>query len=65
MSGSFNERVLDLLERADQRFADADEALADGDLAGYQENTAAAQRLISQAVTLAESQQEDAPAGDN
>jgi len=52
-TGTLSQQVLDLLERADSQFRQADEALAEGDLAGYAEHTKNAERLVNQALAKA------------
>lgn len=52
LEGSAAEQIAELLSRAEAAFEAADEALADGDLATYQENVERAQDLISQALEL-------------
>lgn len=52
LQGSVDEQVQELLTRAEAAFNAADEALADGDLAAYQENVERAQDLIGQALDL-------------
>lgn len=46
------ERAVSLLRQAKAAYAEADEALADGDLAGYQEATERAERLTNRALAL-------------
>ncbi len=52
-TGSLQERVQDLLDRADTKFEEADSALAEGDLGGYQDAVAEARALVQQAIDLA------------
>ena len=52
LEGSAAEQIAELLSRAEAAFEAADEALADGDLATYQENVERAQDLISRALEL-------------
>jgi uncharacterized membrane protein (UPF0182 family) len=52
-TGSVQERVRNLLDRADAKFEAADVALADGDLGGYQDAVAEARALVQQAIDLA------------
>jgi len=52
-TGSVQERVRNLLDRADAKFEAADAALADGDLGGYQDAVAEARALVQQAIDLA------------
>ena len=54
-------RVADLLQSAIQAFADADEALRNGDLGQYQELTAEAERLLLEAQTLLSGQEAPSP----
>ncbi|MQW75581.1 UPF0182 family protein [Nocardioides sp. dk4132] len=51
---SVDQRIGRLLGQADEAFAEADRALAAGDLAGYQESVERAQELVSSAIRLAE-----------
>jgi len=52
LEGSAAEQIQQLLTRAEAAFTAADEALAAGDLAAYQENVERAQQLIEQALAL-------------
>jgi len=52
-TGSVQEPVRNLLDRADAKFEAADAALADGDLGGYQDAVAEARALVQQAIDLA------------
>ncbi|GGO84896.1 UPF0182 protein [Nocardioides phosphati] len=49
-----DDHVVSLLERADNAFAQAKQALSDGDLAAYQEHTDEAQRLVARALQVAQ-----------
>lgn len=51
-TGSVEEQIRTVLTQADEAFQAADEALAAGDLAGYQTQVDLAQGLIQQAITL-------------
>jgi uncharacterized membrane protein (UPF0182 family) len=51
-SAEVPEEVAALVEAAEQALADADEALRNGDLAGYAEKVDEAQDLITRAVAL-------------
>ena len=52
LTGSVDQQIEQLLTRAEAAFDAADRALADGDLATYQENVERAQELIGQALDL-------------
>ncbi|HSX66069.1 UPF0182 family protein [Nocardioides sp.] len=49
-----DDEVVSLLQRADRQFAQAKQALSDGDLAGYQEHTVEAERLVGRALEVAQ-----------
>jgi uncharacterized membrane protein (UPF0182 family) len=51
-TGSVRQRVEDLLSQAADHFAAADQALRDGDLAAYQQETDLAQKAVQEAVDL-------------
>jgi uncharacterized protein len=51
-SGSLQQRVQSLLNRADLKFEEADAALARGELGGYQDAVAEARALVQQAIDL-------------
>jgi uncharacterized membrane protein (UPF0182 family) len=52
-TGTLTQQVLNLLERADAQFKQADAALERGDLAGYAQHTKRAENLVSQALARA------------
>ncbi len=51
-TGSIDEQAARLLERAEQRFQEARDALAEGDLGAYQAATEEAERLVGRALSL-------------
>jgi uncharacterized membrane protein (UPF0182 family) len=51
---ALDDHVVSLLQRADRAFAQAKQALTDGDLAAYQEHTDEAQRLVNRALEVAQ-----------
>ncbi|MBC9733310.1 UPF0182 family protein [Nocardioides marmotae] len=51
-TGTRQEQIAQLLATAEEAFAAAQEALADGDLATYQEQVEAAERAVSEALSL-------------
>ena len=51
-TGSLQKRVQTLLERADLKFAEADAALAEGELGSYQDAVSEARALVQQAIDL-------------
>lgn len=53
LKGSVANRIRTLLERADAKFAEANEALSDGDLGTYADRTKEAEELVAQALDLA------------
>ena len=55
--------VIQLLRRADAQFKAAEQALADGDLAGYAEATKRAERLVQRALAQAELPDEKSSGG--
>ena len=60
-TGTLNQDVLDLLQQADDKFAEAEQALRDGDPVGYAEATEEAKALLEQAIAAAA--QSDAEGG--
>ncbi len=55
-TGTLSQQVRKLLAQADAQFAEADERLRAGDLAGYQEATKRAAQLVNDALALANKQ---------
>ncbi|HEY8546586.1 MAG TPA: UPF0182 family protein [Acidimicrobiales bacterium] len=62
-SGSDAARVAELLEEAEQLFEEADDALADGDLATYQEKIEDAESRVAEAAGLLGASSSPAPSG--